>query len=94
MQATEYSQIFTYLSTGALPPIFSSNKSNFTKKASKFSLNGNSLFRDGLPVVKWKDRRRLFDQFHEHYWVSAHISLLNLNISEYQLYYIARGNMC
>ena len=49
-----------------LPKYVSSTRSNFKKKAAKFSISNGELQRDGLPVVKYGQRREIFDEFHQH----------------------------
>ena len=66
MQAAEYAAISRYLLYGDLPESFESTRSNFTRKARLFTVHGGALHRHGLPVVKFSQRRSIFDQFHEH----------------------------
>ena len=66
MQAKEYRAISTYLSNGSLPSTFESTQSNFVRKAKQFSLVNDTLLRQGLPVVKFSDRKLIFDEFHQH----------------------------
>ena len=66
MQAGEYAAISDYLLRGTLPTKFQSTKSNFIKKASGFTISGDALFRDGKAVVRYADRKRIFEAFHQH----------------------------
>ena len=66
MQAAEYGAISAYLLHGELPEKFESTRSNFIRKARLFTVHGGKLHRAGLPVVKFAQRRRIFDQFHDH----------------------------
>ena len=84
MQAQEYHSITQYIQTGAIPDILPSNASNFKKKARSFTMQRNALYKKGLPVVKWGERRRIFDTFHQHHESSIHITTLNTRLSLYQ----------
>ena len=66
MQAAEYRAISTYLLNGELPRTFESTRSNFIRKARLFTIHGGELHRNGLPVVKFAQRRIIFEQFHDH----------------------------
>ena len=66
MQTKEYRAISTYLRNGILPTTFESTQSNFVRKAKQFSLEKDTLLRQGLPVVKFSDRKLIFDEFHQH----------------------------
>ena len=76
MQRAEYSNIITYLKTGGIPNTLASTASNFKKKARKFTLHGDTLYKDSLPVVRWADRRRIFDEYHQHHRNLAHNTTL------------------
>ena len=51
-----------------MPPTFSSTPSNFRREASNFHLQGNLLFHtaSNLPVLKYEDRARVFNECHRH----------------------------
>ena len=68
MQAEKYEGICNWLQFGTLPSTFSSTPSNFRREASRFSLLGNQLIHrnSNLPVLKYEDRERVFNEFHRH----------------------------
>ena len=66
MQNAEYAAIVAYLQRGTIPKQLPSTKSNFVKKANKYQLRGESLYRNGLQVVRYAERKKIFDAFHDH----------------------------
>ena len=64
MLQEEYSNIARYLRSGELPKQVASSVSNFRRKANKFELRQEKLYRDAKPVVQFSGQRKLFDQFH------------------------------
>ena len=66
MQTKEYRAISTYLRNDKFSSQFDSTQSNFVRKANQFSLENDKLVRQGLPVVKFSDRKLIFDEFHQH----------------------------
>ena len=61
----EYTNIRAFLQNGDMPRSFTSNKSNFIRKAKQFTLKGGRLMRNNLPVVLYAERRKIFDQFQQ-----------------------------
>ena len=61
----DYANIRAFLQNGDMPRSFTSTKSNFIKKAKKFTLKGGRLMRNNLPVVLYAERRKIFDQFQQ-----------------------------
>ena len=65
MQQKDYQDIKSYLTQNILPKTFSSTKSNFKKLASRFEVVNNELRINGLQIVLYKDRKKIFDEFHQ-----------------------------
>jgi len=61
MQNQEYKAILHFLSNGRLPTNFSSTKSNFIKKANKFTVKNGKLYKGDLAVVKFSEQKKIFD---------------------------------
>ena len=61
MQNSEYNAIFKFVSTGMLPTNFSSNKSNFLRKARRFNVKNGVLYKGNLAVVKFSDQKKIFN---------------------------------
>ena len=96
MLQEEYRSIAAYLRTGEFPKQVSSSVSNFKRKANKFELRQDKLYRDAKPVVQFSGQRKLFDQFHTlvnsiigasvgtpaeiHSWSSRYVPNLNVNV--------------
>ena len=58
----EYNNIRAFLKEGRFPNNFASTKSNFKRKAKRYTLNASGrLMRKNLPVVLHSERKRIFD---------------------------------
>jgi len=60
MNNAEYKSIYNYLATGNLPADYSSTKSNFKKKASKFNIRHQKLYKGNKPVIKHSEQQKIF----------------------------------
>ena len=65
MQKRDIEELKAYLIQNKLPKRFSSTASNFKKRASKFEIINGELRKCGLKIVEYKDRKLIFDHFHQ-----------------------------
>ena len=64
MISRQYNAIESYLRTGNLPTSFSSTQSNFIRETRQYQLRPDGLYRGGKKVVKYGERKLIFDEFH------------------------------
>jgi len=60
MNNAEYKSIYMYLASGKMPTTYNSTKSNFKKKANKFTIKYNKLYRGDKAVVKHSEQQKVF----------------------------------
>ena len=67
MKAQRYKEIVDYLLDDVLPDEFDSTPSNFRREAANYALDEKArLYRNNKPVVKWGERKEIYDAFHRH----------------------------
>ena len=66
MQSKEYKNIADFIAKSVLPAKLDYTAGNFKRKANKFNVNKkNELMRDGKLVVKYSERSKIFEVFHQ-----------------------------
>jgi len=67
MKSARYNEIVDYLLNDVLPDEFDSTPSNFRREAANYALDEKArLYRNNKPVVKWGERKEIYEAFHSH----------------------------